>query len=116
MPVVSRLGTIAAVLISVLPAAAEMSRYEWFKSLMQPGGEIPCCDIADCRRTTARWQGNRWWADINGKWTPVPDSKVLVQPKSLDGDAYICVSEPLTDDAHPTSTQIYCFVPPNFGS
>ena len=99
------------------PAAAEgADRREWFRSLVQPGTGLPCCDIADCRRTSAEWRRDGWWADVRGKWRRVPNDVVLEHPHSLDGDAYICSADPINDESHRIDPPISCFVPPDWGS
>jgi hypothetical protein len=93
---------LASFTASVSIAEAE-DRGAWFKSLTQPGTGMSCCDMADCRRTDADWHGGQWWADVKGRWTPVPPEKEL-NKSSIDGEAYICTSP---------SGNIYCFVKPN---
>jgi len=82
------------------------SRGAWFESLKQPGSGLSCCDISDCRRTEAEWRGGndgKWWATVNGIWTPIPHDKELTK-RSIDGDAYVCASP---------NRYVYCFVKPN---
>ena len=95
----------ALVLASLVPAEAQ-DRASWFKSLKQPGTEISCCDISDCKRAEANWRNGQWHAVVEGKWTPIPPEKEL-DKKSIDGDAYVCSS--------PTR-RIYCFIKPDFGT
>ena len=87
------------------PTAVAEDRGAWFKSLRQPKTGMSCCDISDCRRTTADWRDGQWWARVEGEWTPIPQEKQL-EKVSIDGDAYVC--------SGPTRV-IYCFVPPTFG-
>lgn len=87
-------------------AFAAEDRGAWFKSLKQPGSNTSCCDISDCRRTTADWREGQWWAVVAGEWTPIPPTREL-DKQSIDGDAYVCSS--------PTR-HIYCFVRPDFGT
>ena len=75
----------------------------WFEGLKMPGTVIPCCDISDCRRTTADWRGGQWWATVDGQWTPIPPNKELSK-RSIDGDAYVCASQ---------NRYVYCFVKPD---
>jgi len=98
------------ILFTVAAQAGDSSRSEWFRSLKQPGSGFSCCDISDCRRTEAEWRGEGWAAlsRVPGKgWVSVPRDKVLEQPKSLDGDAYLCELP---------NAKVLCFVPPDFGS
>jgi hypothetical protein len=78
-------------------------RSAWFKSLTQPGTGMSCCDIADCRRTEADWREGQWWANVEGRWTPIPKDKELSK-NSIDGDAYVCSG---------AGRRVYCFVPPD---
>jgi hypothetical protein len=98
--------------------AAASERGEWFHSLHMPGTNALCCDEGDCHRTDADWRAGHWWALVNDEWREVPRSKVLSQPLSIDGSAYICSGSPawtVGGDPHP-SAAIYCFVPPNWPS
>jgi hypothetical protein len=95
----------ALLLVSLAPAHAQ-DRASWFKSLKQPGTGISCCDISDCKRTSADWRDGQWHAVVNGEWTPIPPEKEL-DKKSIDGDAYVCSS--------PTR-RVYCFIRPDFGT
>ena len=106
-------------------------RAKWFKDLVQPGNGIKCCDVSDCRRTEAEWRNGQWWARVpggaTGEWTAIEPGRVLLNPKSIDGDAYVCSSGPyaagqsyvpgtghmVTTPAAPAT--IYCFVPPTMG-
>ena len=87
-------------------AAEPQNRGAWFKSLKQPGSNTSCCDISDCKRTTADWREGQWWAVVAGEWTPIPEEREL-DKESIDGDAYVCSSP---------SRHIYCFVRPDFGT
>ncbi len=96
---------------SSVAAAAEVNatsvspdRHAWFKGLTQPDTGASCCDISDCRRTTADWRNGQWWATVDGQWTPIPQSKVLQNKPSIDGDAYVCSG---------LSRTIFCFVKPS---
>jgi hypothetical protein len=110
-----------AVLLSALLAAAGTAavaneRSDWFKSLKIPGNQASCCDIADCQPTDADWRNGQWWVRLDGRWRPVPHSKVLTTPVSIDGAAYVCIG-PATwsfGGTPPTEAPIYCFVPPNW--
>lgn len=112
--------------------AGESSRAAWFRSLKQPGTNLSCCDISDCRRTKAEWRGNGWVAEVampdgTKRWTPIPAERVLKQPHSIDGEAYLCqsagsVAGPAYLNGIGLVTQgeseptIYCFIPPDMGS
>lgn len=114
------IGIMAAVMIgwAMFDPAWSQDRGAWFKSLKQPGTNISCCDISDCRRTEAEWRGDGWTAIVNGKWREIPAGKILKKPHSIDGDAYVCNGPEWRDDdgGEVTPGTIYCFVPPDMGS
>jgi len=107
-------------------------RDQWMRSLKTPYGGS-CCDLNDCRETEAEWrQGDdgewRWYASVDsyrGKIVvAIPADRVLDEPKSFDGEAYVCHTpgsaggttySPYTSGAQeiPASDpHIYCFIPP----
>jgi len=100
-----------AVIALSRPVGAE-DRGAWFKSLRQPATGLSCCDISDCKRTEARWEGNGWVAVVRGVDRSIPGERVLQSPRSLDGDAYVCASE----GGKAETATIYCFIPPDIGS
>lgn len=97
-------------LLALYQPAWSQDRGAWFKSLKQPGSGVSCCDISDCKRVEAKWQGDGWIAlsNVTKQWTPIPPGKVLQNKPSIDGDAYLCEG--------PASGTIYCFVKPDIGS
>jgi len=97
-----------------VPVAAG-ERGDWFKSLLQPDG-TSCCDVSDCAKSEAEWRENHWWAKVHGEWRQVPPDRILSEPYSIDGGAYVCRADPVTDDSKKLKPMIYCFVPPNMGS
>lgn len=96
---------IGALCVMMAPAGVHAEdRGAWFKSLMMPGSQVPCCDVSDCRRTDARFQEGQWWAIVRGQWMPIPMDREL-RRESIDGDAYVCASS--AEDR-----MIFCFIPP----
>lgn len=97
--------------------AAASERGDWFSSLKMPSGGS-CCDVADCRATSAEWRGGQWWALVEGMLVPIPPERVLRHPHSIDGDAYVCNAPApmLLNGGAPGAPTIYCFVPPDTGS
>ena len=87
-------------------AAADQTRGEWFRSLMRPDLGTSCCDAADCKRTVADWRDGQWFATVEERMVPVPPGKVLRNPPSFDGEAYVCVHQ----------GQILCFIKPSPGT
>ncbi len=96
-------GVFLVGLAGVSTIASAEERGTWFKSLVQPGTGLSCCDISDCRRAEADWHSGQWWATVEGQWTPIPPEKELSK-RSIDGDAYVCASP---------NRHVYCFVKPN---
>jgi hypothetical protein len=99
---------------SFCSAIAAGDRDEWFESLKMPGTNASCCDLADCESTDADWRNGEWWAVVDGKWRPMPQSRVLTNPRSIDGAAYVCTGSPGWRVGGPVEPPIYCFVPPNW--
>lgn len=99
-----------AVLVALALPAQAQDRGAWFKSLKQPDAPtVSCCDVSDCKKTEAQWQGGGWFAKLpDGTPVPIPDKKIVTKTPSLDGEAYLC--------ANPKSRHVYCFVPPDFGT
>jgi hypothetical protein len=115
MTVAARLVCISIGLFSADSPSADESRSQWFKSLTRPGTGISCCDIADCRRTDARWRRDGWWAVVLGKWRPIPPETIVTTPRSFDGEAYVCAGDERESDAPGNGVRIFCFVPPDMG-
>ena len=99
-----RLLALVVALLASMADAYALDRRDWIKGLKQPGTGNSCCDISDCMRTVAEWRRDGWWAQVWGRWTPVPGDKLLTHERSYDGSAYVCAS---------WSSGILCFVPPN---
>jgi hypothetical protein len=64
----------------------------------------------------AEWRKDRWWANVQGKWRAIPLDRILSEPYSIDGNAYVCSAKPYEDDSKGIDPAIYCFVPPTIGS
>src|ERR1041384_1817226 len=92
-------GTTAVCLLPVVVVGCWSSahagdRSDWFKSLTMPGTKASCCGLGDCHRTDADWRKGQWWVFVSDEWRPVPQSKVLTSPHSIDGSAYVCTGAP----------------------
>ena len=108
---------------------------KWFESLKVPGTSLGCCSIADCHRTDARIDARgQWWVRLRAeswqtpRWRIVPSDRILAEPRSLDGEAYVCQTQGRPERrilgsingetyiAPAVDPTIRCFVPPDFGS
>ncbi len=71
---------------------------DWFKSLKQPGTEMSCCDVSDCR--PVRYRAVKDGFDVyiaksefphgTDAWEHVPASKVLRQRENPVGEGVAC--------------------------
>lgn len=67
---------------------------QWFESVRSPHG-IPCCSIADGRRTTWRATSVPGTSDvifevlIDGEWLPVPPDAIVRGIKNPTGDSIV---------------------------
>ena len=104
---------IAAVIVVCTPALAHDNGQfgnvpdgvrTWFKSVKSQHG-VPCCDIADGRRTEFDIRQNEYWVPINGGWMPVPPEAVLKDVGNPVGDAVVWYS------SFNGRVLIRCFVP-----
>jgi hypothetical protein len=62
----------------------------WFRSLLQPGTQISCCSLADCRETEYRTNADRYEALVGGNWVSVPPEKILQRTDNPTGHAIVC--------------------------
>lgn len=83
------------------PAGVDLNSPEahWFQALRQPKNGASCCDVADCRKVTARTAGDHWefYADpavfgSNGddQWHVIPESKWLRGKDNPTGETVVC--------------------------
>lgn len=109
-------------------AMGDPRRSQWFESLKQPGSSAGCCNLTDCRQTEARQLADQSWeavlTDYRGRrWVAIPPGKVLKNPKSVDGEAYICNTAGSAGgnqyfgsgemaDMPPSDGVVLCFIPP----
>jgi hypothetical protein len=81
-------GTAAAV--AQPPPNSNPTLAPWFRSLLQPGTNLSCCSIADCRATEYRIDHNRYEALIGRRWLVVPPDKILQRTDNPTGRAVVC--------------------------
>lgn len=92
----------------------------WFKSLRQPGTQMPCCSISDCRFTQYQIRGGRFEVTIDDWPYTVPDQVVLQLKDKPTGRAVVCYTYKSFDPPTPVGEipngpqdkiEILCFVP-----
>ena len=120
---VVRLAVLAALLAGLIlahtgpvkagSASATGEASQWFKSLIQPGTTIPCCDISDCHVTQAKWHDGQWWAIVAGAWQAVPPGVVLNRASMFGDLAVVCHGPPPKWSGGVMPPTLFCFVPPN---
>ena len=76
---------------------------QWFKSVRSPHG-IPCCDIADGRRTV--WRAapippGGYEVFVDGEWLPVPPEAIVLGANNPTGDSIVWMTP---------SRTVRCFV------
>lgn len=85
--------------VNAAPPENSTGQYsEWFRSLMQPGTNISCCDLSDCRTVKVRSGAEGYEALVSKPdfpiefplWVPVPADKILVGKDNPLGRAVLC--------------------------
>jgi hypothetical protein len=72
------------------PPDADPALAPWFRSLLQPGTDISCCSVADCRAAEYRIEHDHYEVLIDGTWRAVPPDKVLQRTDNPTGHAIVC--------------------------
>lgn len=72
------------------PQNADPALAPWYRSLLQPGTEMSCCSLADCRPTEYRIKSDHYEALIGGSWLAVPPDKILQRTDNPTGHAIVC--------------------------
>jgi len=80
----------AASAIARPPPNSNPTLAPWYRSLLQPGTNLSCCSIADCRATEYRIEHNRYEALIGKRWLVVPADKILQRTDNPTGRAVVC--------------------------
>lgn len=67
---------------------------------------ISCCNLKDCYATEVKQLGGTWFAKRreDGRWLPIPESKVETERDSPDGRNHLCAQPPGMADA------VFCFL------
>jgi hypothetical protein len=91
LPAVAALfAGLAAAAIARPPPNANPAYAPWFRSLLQPGTNLSCCSIADCRTTEYRIRRDHYEALIGRRWLAVPPDKILQRTDNPTGRAIVC--------------------------
>jgi hypothetical protein len=90
--------------------AADMPLHEKFYSTwyMPDQPTKSCCNKADCYPTQVKFQDGQWWAlrREDGRYIPVPWSKVEQRRDNPDGRNHLCAPPP---SSHHAPNTVFCF-------
>jgi len=89
---------------------------KWFNEQVSPETGRPCCSIADGHETQEEIRNGQYWVLIEGKWFPVPPSRVIHNRGNPVGRPIVWYQKfpvPNDDDEMPAVPEIniLCFVP-----
>jgi hypothetical protein len=79
----------------------------FYRHLIRPDANTPCCDGADCRPTSGRAVGDHYEVKVNGRWIPVPENKI-VKEAAPDLGFHVCAGRKFGGQPH----QLYCVILP----
>lgn len=91
---------VAMILLILIASAHDGQHDDWFASLKQPGSNVSCCNLVDCKPEPWRQTKTGYEVLIGGEWVEVPPEKILQQTTNPVGHAITC---------HAGKT-IFCFV------
>jgi hypothetical protein len=81
----------------------------FYKNLTIPGSKTSCCNLADCRPTQIRGNGDHYEIMKDGRWIRVPTERI-VKVTAPDGGAHICAPESYGGRFDPDD--VFCIVMP----
>ena len=81
----------------------------FYKDLKIPGSKTSCCNLADCRPTKIRANGDHYEVMKDGRWIKVQTEKI-VKTTAPDGGAHICAPESTSGRFDPD--YVFCIVMP----
>jgi hypothetical protein len=88
---------------------------KWFNEQISPENGRSCCSIADGNETQEQIRDGQYWVLIEGKWFPVPPSRVIHNKGNPVGRPVVWYQKfpPPNDDDAPAIPEIniLCFVP-----
>jgi len=91
--------------------AADLPTHEKFYStwFMPDQPNKSCCNKADCYPTEVKFQNGQWFAQRreDGKFIPVPWSKVERNRDNPDGRNHVCMPPPTATSYQPNT--VFCF-------
>src|SRR5262249_29136964 len=70
----------------------------FYQTLERPDTKSPCCNLTDCRPTSARQVDGHYEVKVNGAWVSVPSGKILKQ-SAPDLGFHVCA--PFKFDGQP---------------
>lgn len=78
----------------------------FYQSWMMPDSpRTSCCHDQDCAPAASRFINNRWEAEHNGVWVPIPPNKVEQNRDSPDGRSHLCGRELIIGEF-----TVFCFI------
>jgi hypothetical protein len=87
---------------------------KWFNEQRSPENGRPCCSIADGHETQEQIRDGQYWVLIEGKWYPVPPSRIIHNKGNPVGRPVVWYQNfSSSDDDGPAVPEIniLCFVP-----
>jgi hypothetical protein len=81
----------------------------FYKDLKIPGSKTSCCNLADCRPTQIRTNGDHYEVMKDGRWIKVQTEKI-VKTTAPDGGAHICAPDSTSVRFDPD--YVFCIVMP----
>jgi hypothetical protein len=81
----------------------------FYQQLRIPGSQTSCCNLADCRPTQVRTNGDHYEIMKDGRWITVEPGKI-VRVTAPDGGAHICAPE--TENTRFDPDYVFCIVMP----
>lgn len=82
----------------------------FYQKLLIPGTQRSCCNLADCRPTQVRPNGDHYEIMKDGRWIRV-DPEKIVKAEAPDGGAHICA--PSLGPGARDPDLVYCIIMPS---
>ena len=94
------------------PSQSDPTLAQWFEKLKQPGRDVPCCSVADCRITDSRPSPAGYDVLIEGRWYAVPPDRILQHVSNPTANAVVCYRWFHAGNGAVIRLNIFCFVRP----